>query len=594
MLSVFGRIAAGRHVTLPQNAAGLVAHVFEFCNATHARMAVQAIGDRPGTAFSLHLVDAGGTVATADTSIRMQLTHSSASKSGSEASDGCPRSSNMRSQSYDPHGSPASTLPSLPGRSANGAGQAGGLQQWQNDSQQGSVQSGVSTSTSTSGQSRQMNLPSQYAAPSPNAQAPFASMSTESVGGAASAPMPMRQPHTTIAGPSLPSQLFLGMPPPPGREANITAISEPMPHAFGGGGAGGLGPPGTDGGDQLPMRRAAPGVQPGQGGNNVPTAQRTKRRMDALTTFDVNEAAAGGPRARTTVMVRNIPCRWTAEDFLTALKPIIGGSWNLLYMPCKMAEVENSGYAFLDFASSLGALRLYNAMHGRHWPNTRSGKVCEIRYARIQGSQLLSHLGSGDSGSAAAFRGYVAYPSDNQIVVHGPDALSQPPPLQHNQQYTPAGFGSGPAVQPSAQRGPPPPPPPQQQQPGAPHNSMPFAGPLPPWAAPDSAMHGSPQVGFPGQQGMYGAPACVPPDMFGGLPPQFQRPGSMPGASGQMGGGMGANNGNMPTGPPPGFMLGPERGQLGMGGLQNSAIHQGQVRPQCLLPRHCMRASNAR
>lgn len=134
-------------------------------------------------------------------------------------------------------------------------------------------------------------------------------------------------------------------------------------------------------------------------------------------------------RARTTVMIRNIPCRWTADDLLSVLSHVIDGTWDLLYMPCKNTAVANAGYAFMNFCSSQDTLRLYSAMHGHQWPHTRSGKICEIRYARIQGRQLLTHLNSSDPSGAAAFRGYLAYPSGGSVVIHGPNNAQPALPL---------------------------------------------------------------------------------------------------------------------------------------------------------------------
>lgn len=93
-------------------------------------------------------------------------------------------------------------------------------------------------------------------------------------------------------------------------------------------------------------------------------------------------------------------------------------------MPCKNSDVAHAGYAFMNFKSAPDTLNLYAVMHGRSWPNTRSSKICEIRYARIQGRHLLSHLFASDTQGApsAAFRGYLAFPAHGSVVVHGPEA----------------------------------------------------------------------------------------------------------------------------------------------------------------------------
>lgn len=163
---------------------------------------------------------------------------------------------------------------------------------------------------------------------------------------------------------------------------------------------------------------------------------------DFLTEFDPAEAAAGGPRARTTVMIRNIPCRWTAEDLLAVLSSIIRHSWDLLYMPCKNSDVAHAGYAFMNFRAPQDTLALFNAMHGRCWPNTRSSKICEVRYARIQGRHLLTHLFShaAQGSTAAAFRGYLAFPANGSVIVHGPNSCAS---RSHSKRSKRQGNGRG-------------------------------------------------------------------------------------------------------------------------------------------------------
>jgi hypothetical protein len=174
---------------------------------------------------------------------------------------------------------------------------------------------------------------------------------------------------------------------------------------------------------------------------SMPVQQPPSRTpADFLNTFDPNEAAAGGARARTTIMIRNIPCRWTAVDLLSVLFHIIDGTWDLLYMPCTNTAVANAGYAFMNFCTPQDTLRLYNAMHGHQWPHTRSGKICEIRYARIQGRQLLTHLNSSEPSGAAAFRGYLAYPSGGTVVIHGPDNAQPALPMHPGMHITLSGM----------------------------------------------------------------------------------------------------------------------------------------------------------
>jgi hypothetical protein len=397
LLGIFGRIASAREVLLPDGAGQFVAHVFEFCNATHAQVAVDAIGDRPGTGFSLHLFEGSGMampgrdggvvqmrVATEGTSDRSESDggeYVHAGQRHNHFSDALGMAMPMvhLQRPYLQLGSPPDRsfpLSSPSCRSMETADWSIPLSappcMWQNTNNQTTAHGGP------------------FMAPrfSPQSFIPSHNSTDSTV--QSSAPLPA----------GLSSDI--SMPMAAGALPAMTAWPGPMTTAT------------YDAAHSMHVNPSTP-------------SHKTKRRMDLVTAFDVNEAATGGPRARTTVMVRNIPCRWSADDFLSVLQPVIGQEWDLLYMPCKTSEVANSGYAFLNFKTSQSTLHLYNAMHGRHWPNTRSGKVCEIRYARIQGRQLLSHLGSNDKGAATAFRGHLAYPSAGQIIVHGPDTMRRPP-----------------------------------------------------------------------------------------------------------------------------------------------------------------------
>eukprot|EP00892_Ulva_mutabilis_P006582 jgi/Ulvmu1/4296/UM002_0016.1 len=382
MLTVFGSVASSRSIPMPTPGGSptsaplpsMTVALFEFYSIHDAAAAVEAIGSRARSSFSLYLVASDGALLSpADPRFPARLTVRSSSAG----------ESSIPSFSSDRAGSTSAALAAM----SHPAAAAGALPE---DAQE------------------HPPLPHSHSLPDSNAfaQIPFPTFS----GAPRSYPQPpMQQAYS--------SQPWLPSAPP--------HMQPPLP-----------GP--------LNMPPGARGMQ---------AAPRPGRQADFLTTFDPNEAAVGGPRARTTVMIRNIPCRWSAEDLLSVLAHVIDSSWDLLYMPCKTAEVANAGYAFMNFCSSQDTLRLFNAMHGRQWPHTRSGKICEIRYARIQGRQLLTHLNSGDSLNASAFRGYLAYPSGGSIVVHGPD--SSIPPNMPNPMSSHAARGLDPSGFPprGAQRG---------------------------------------------------------------------------------------------------------------------------------------------
>lgn len=385
MLTVFGSVASSRSIPMPSPSSSptsaaaphITVALFEFYSIHDAAAAVEAIGSRARSSFSLFLVASDGTLLSpADPRFPARLTVRSSSAG----------ESSIPSFSSDRAGSTSAAVAAM-GHPSTGVGQLA------DDSQE----------------HPHPPLPHSHSLPDNNAfgQLPYPAFN--------SAPRSFPQPP---------------MPQPYGAQPWLPGVP---PHMH---------PP-------LPGPLNMP-----PGARTMHAAQRPGRQADFLTSFDPNEAAVGGPRARTTVMIRNIPCRWSAEDLLSVLAHVIEGSWDLLYMPCKTAEVANAGYAFMNFCSSQDTLRLFNAMHGRQWPHTRSGKICEIRYARIQGRQLLTHLNSGDSLNASAFRGYLAYPSGGSIVVHGPDS-SIPPNMSNAMAAHAAARGLDPSGFPprGAQRG---------------------------------------------------------------------------------------------------------------------------------------------
>ena len=344
MLSIFGAVAFGQQVKLP---GGPKAHlaVFEFYSIRDAAQAVEAIGNRSGSNFSLFLINRDGT----------------------------------------PARHPPPTVPSA----AMGGSLEGGSQ--------------LSSHSEPSAHSSSVHLAKDDQADAQRVPVPVYSNDAPHVSLLAAAQMHAQSSPLATSKPGL-----AHMPPPQ---------EWPAPHG-------------------VPMM---PGMPMPPGGVPPPTC----RPADFLTTFDPSEAVAGGMRARTTIMIRNIPCRWTADDLLSVLSHIIDGTWDLLYMPCKNTAVANAGYAFMNFCTPQDTLRLYNAMHGHQWPHTRSGKICEIRYARIQGRKLLTHLNSSDPSGAAAFRGYLAYPSGGAIVVHGPNN-AQPALPMHPGMHVPMPGMQGP------------------------------------------------------------------------------------------------------------------------------------------------------
>ena len=89
----------------------------------------------------------------------------------------------------------------------------------------------------------------------------------------------------------------------------------------------------------------------------------------------------------TTVMLRNIPNKYTRAGLLTALSDFgfDPATCNNLYLPMDTDSGCNLGYAFLNFVSHGHALEFKDRFDGCRLPSSGSRKVCSVVWANKQG-----------------------------------------------------------------------------------------------------------------------------------------------------------------------------------------------------------------
>lgn len=87
----------------------------------------------------------------------------------------------------------------------------------------------------------------------------------------------------------------------------------------------------------------------------------------------------------TTVMLRNIPNKYTQPTLLQALDDKgFRGIYNFFYLPVDYKNHCNMGYAFINFVDHEGAVKFISAFKGYQLP-AKSSKVCDTCWARVQG-----------------------------------------------------------------------------------------------------------------------------------------------------------------------------------------------------------------
>ncbi|KAL5982592.1 hypothetical protein ACLOJK_016666 [Asimina triloba] len=122
--------------------------------------------------------------------------------------------------------------------------------------------------------------------------------------------------------------------------------------------------------------------------------------------------SASDQEKRTTVMIKNIPNRFrllvqrkfllrkmllelldkhcSEENEKSKLDPEpILSEYDFVYLLMDFRNHCNLGYAFVNFTTSVAAIRFYKSLHHFRWTVFNSKKICEIAYAHIQGRDAL-------------------------------------------------------------------------------------------------------------------------------------------------------------------------------------------------------------
>ena len=93
---------------------------------------------------------------------------------------------------------------------------------------------------------------------------------------------------------------------------------------------------------------------------------------------------ASGADTRTTVMIKNIPNKYTQKMLLERLdQGGHRGHYDFLYLPIDLKNNCNVGYAFINLSHPIWVLALYDDLNGRSWERFHSEKICELTYGRI-------------------------------------------------------------------------------------------------------------------------------------------------------------------------------------------------------------------
>ncbi|KAL8230465.1 hypothetical protein R6Q57_000243 [Mikania cordata] len=105
------------------------------------------------------------------------------------------------------------------------------------------------------------------------------------------------------------------------------------------------------------------------------------------------ERVLHGEDSRTTLMIKNIPNKYTSAMLLAAINEHNQGTYDFLYLPLDFKNKCNMGYAFINMIDPLQIASFYKSLNGKKWEKFHSGKVACLAYARIQGkAALIAHF----------------------------------------------------------------------------------------------------------------------------------------------------------------------------------------------------------
>ncbi|KAH9325647.1 hypothetical protein KI387_005825, partial [Taxus chinensis] len=147
------------------------------------------------------------------------------------------------------------------------------------------------------------------------------------------------------------------------------------------------------------LRAAFPGPinNSGDGLNDQGRNRRTDNsasQIDNKKQYQLNlDKIIQGEDTRTTLMIKNIPNKYTSKMLLVAIDESHRGTYDFLYLPIDFKNKCNVGYAFINMISPANIIPFFQAFNGKKWEKFNSEKVASLAYARIQGkAALVTHF----------------------------------------------------------------------------------------------------------------------------------------------------------------------------------------------------------
>ena len=118
--------------------------------------------------------------------------------------------------------------------------------------------------------------------------------------------------------------------------------------------------------------------------------QEAERRaqQEKMFAMDLDRVRSGKDK-RTTLMIKNIPNKYTQRMLLARIEQEFKGTFDFFYLPIDFKNKCNVGYGFINMTSTEHIISFVEHVHQQKWDKFNSDKVCCVTYARIQGRHAL-------------------------------------------------------------------------------------------------------------------------------------------------------------------------------------------------------------
>ncbi|KAL3818741.1 hypothetical protein ACJIZ3_004646 [Penstemon smallii] len=123
--------------------------------------------------------------------------------------------------------------------------------------------------------------------------------------------------------------------------------------------------------------------------NEVSSGQAENKKHFEL---DIDRILRGEDK-RTTLMIKNIPNKYTSKMLLAAIDERYRGTYDFIYLPIDFKNKCNVGYAFINMTEPSLIIPFFQTFNGKKWEKFNSEKVASLAYGRIQGkAALIAHF----------------------------------------------------------------------------------------------------------------------------------------------------------------------------------------------------------